>query len=92
MKLVKELNLKNMSTVLCAIVKTISVIVCAFLFLYCLVHFRGWIAENISPETIINFLMWLWVIFIITFVVRHIFITMYQSCEESNKTTKNHTC
>lgn len=81
-----------MSTMLCAFVKTIGVIVCAFLFLYCLVHFRGWISENINPETIINFLMWLWFIFIITFVVRHIFITMYKSCEESNKTTKNHTC
>lgn len=92
MKLVMELNLKIMSTVLCAIVKTISVIVCTFLFLYCLVHFRGWIAENISPETIVNFLMWLWVIFIITFVVRHIFIAMYRSCEKSNQTTKNHTC
>lgn len=84
--------MSTVSTMLCAFVKTIGVIVCAVLFLYCLVHFRDWIAENISPETIVNFLVGLWVFFIITFIVRHIFITMYKSCEESNKTTKNHTC
>ena len=82
-KLVKELKMNRMSTALCAFVKTIGVFILAFGILcveYLLILGMKWTIKNVSLET------FFWILSILIFFVLFvaIFMTMYESCEESN--------
>lgn len=81
--LVKELKMNRMSTALCAFVKTIGVFILSFGILggvYLLILGVEWTIKNVSLETFFWILSTL--IFFVLFVA--IFISMYESCEESN--------
>lgn len=75
--------MNRMSTALCAFVKTIGVFILAFGILgvgYLLILGVEWTIKNVSLETFSWILSTL--IFFVLFVA--IFISMYESCEESN--------
>lgn len=66
---------------LCGIIKTIGVIVAFVSF----IAFLALVAVNITPQTIIDFLAGVFLIFLITFVAGNLFMKIYRSCEVSNQ-------
>lgn len=70
-----------MNIVLCAVVKTIGVLVGVTLFACSFV----WILENISPYTIMKFFAAVMTLLIIIDIIGRLFIKMYKSCEAANQ-------
>ena len=79
-KLEKELKL---NTLVCAVVKTIGLLVGIVLFSYCIV----WVFENVSASTLITF----WMGLICIWMILCVFSLMYESCKESNQQTAKKT-
>lgn len=71
----------KMNIVLCAVVKTIGVLVSVTLFACGFV----WILENISPDTIMKFFAAVMTLLMVISVIGQLYIKMYQSCEASNQ-------
>ena len=83
-KLEKELKL---NILVCAIVKTIGLLVGIVLLACCMY----WVLQNFSFLDIMKFLGWVWLLFFLVFVLYLHFLHMYNSCKKSNqkKTTTN---
>lgn len=75
-----------MNIVLCAVVKTIGVLVGFTLFACGFV----WILENISPYTIMKFFAAVMTLLIIIDIIGRLFIKMYKSCEAANQKKTTH--
>ena len=83
LKLNKELK---MNILLCAVAKTICVLVGIVLFACCFF----WIIKNVSFHTIGMFWLGTILFCMISIIVANLFLCMYQSCEKSNqKKTEN---
>ena len=76
---------------LCAVIKTIGVILGAIgglsLFTYCF----AWVFANISFSTMVIFSFGTWLLIAITIIVKDLFNKMYRSCKESNQQTAKKT-
>ena len=76
---------------LCAVIKTIGVILGVIgglsLFTYCF----AWVFANISVSTMVIFSFGTWLLIAITIIVKDLFNKMYRSCKESNQQTAKKT-
>jgi hypothetical protein len=79
-KLEKELKL---NTLVCAIVKTIGLLVGIVLF----ACFMSWLVTNVSFSTVMNFFLVAMLIWCVAFI----FVNIYESCEKSNQQTAKKT-
>ena len=79
-KLEKELKLNNL---VCAIVKTIGLLVGIVLF----ACFMSWLVTNVSFSTVMNFFLVVMLIWCVAFI----FVNIYESCEKSNQQTAKKT-
>ena len=76
---------------LCAVVKTIGVIVGTLVFLGLLICCIIWVVDHISFSTIVKFIFGTVLLFFLILIVRKLFIDMYDSCKESNQQTAKKT-
>lgn len=82
-----------MSTLLCAVVKTIGVIVSVFVSLALFTCCMYWVVQNFNPSflDIMKIFSCVMLLYCLAFCVSLIFCHIYNSCKESNqkKTTTN---
>lgn len=81
-KLEKELKL---NILVCAIVKTIGLLVGIVLLACCMAGCMYWVLQNFSFLDIMKFFGWVWLLFFLAFVLYLHFLHMYNSCKKSNK-------
>lgn len=81
-KLEKELKL---NTLVCAIVKTIGLLVGIVLLACCMAGCMYWVVKNFSFLDIMKFFGWVWLLYFLAFTLYLHFLHMYNSCKKSNQ-------
>ena len=74
-----------MNIVVCAIVKTIGLLVCIVLLACCMAGCMYWVVQHFSFLDIMKFLCWVWLLCFLAFTLSLYFFRMYESCKESNQ-------
>lgn len=74
-----------MNIVVCAIVKTIGLLVGIVLLACCMAGCMYWVLQNFSFLDIMKFLCWVWLFCFLAFTLCLYFFRMYESCKESNQ-------